>query len=326
MISSYLYTIGKYLPKEGKEDLLKEIEANLYDYLEGQFGSKDYTDTEIEAAIRALGHPRKVAQNYTGRSRSLIGPELWDTYWLVVKIALIGSSVGITIAYLIGLPLEDTSSLIFGQLLAQIWNACLSAFGMVTLIFAIIELKTPQDHREDTEKWSLSILEKPALETTKVKYFDLAVESFFTLLFLSVLNKLPDLINGKNLIHLGLDPGKVYFPDLRAVVYADLLVWINIVLGLGLVLNLYLLIVGRFNLGSRLASIALDIGGLVLFAQVLLSRNLWSFENLKGEHLTQLDSLNTVFAMSGNIALAVVTVIVGFEIFSQVRAILKERP
>lgn len=325
MISSYLYTIGKYLPKEGKEDLLKEIEANLYDYLEANFGDKDYTDSEIETAIRALGHPREVAESYSGRSRSLIGPSLIDTYWLVVKIAIIGSAIGITIAYLIELPLDKTSYGLFSQLLGQIWNVALSAFGMVTLIFAAIEYKTEGKTASSNEKWPLSILEKPAPETTKIKYFDLAVESFFTLLFLSVLNKLPDLINENNLISLGLDPGKVYFPDLRAVVYADLLLWINVVLGLGLALNLYLLIAGRWNKPSRIASMVLDIAGLLLFAEVLLSRNLWSFENLKGEHLAQLDALGSVIGMSGNIALAVVTIIVGFDIFSQVKALMRER-
>lgn len=53
MIKNYLYTIGKYLSPSQREEVLREIEANLYDYLEENFGKKEYTSGEIESALRA---------------------------------------------------------------------------------------------------------------------------------------------------------------------------------------------------------------------------------------------------------------------------------
>jgi len=69
MISNYLYTIGKYLTPDEKTEVLKDIEVNLYDYLEDNFGKKEYTDEEIETAIRTMGHPRKVAEAYMHEPR-----------------------------------------------------------------------------------------------------------------------------------------------------------------------------------------------------------------------------------------------------------------
>ena len=92
MISNYLYTIGKYLPPGQRDDLLKEIEANLYDYLEENHGEIDYTKEQIESDIRSMGHPMKVAEAYTGKPRSLICSQYIDTYWLIIKFVIIGSA------------------------------------------------------------------------------------------------------------------------------------------------------------------------------------------------------------------------------------------
>lgn len=41
MIENYLYAIGKYLPISEKNDILKEVESAIYDYLESEFGKKN---------------------------------------------------------------------------------------------------------------------------------------------------------------------------------------------------------------------------------------------------------------------------------------------
>lgn len=86
MIDSYLYTIGKSLPPKGRAEILEEIKSNLYDYLEENYGQKAYSLEEETAAIKALGHPKAVAQAYNKASDYLIGPGYIDLYWLVLKL------------------------------------------------------------------------------------------------------------------------------------------------------------------------------------------------------------------------------------------------
>ena len=98
LLKDYVYTITHYLPQKQKAEVSTDIEATLYELLLEQFGEKEYTDQEIEIVIRTFGHPRLVAERYLNQKPSLIAPELLETYWFVVKIALIGSNIGVFIA------------------------------------------------------------------------------------------------------------------------------------------------------------------------------------------------------------------------------------
>ena len=157
LISDYLYTIGKYLPPATRAEILKEIEANLYDYLEENFVKKEYTDEEIEIAIRAMGHPRKVAEAYMNGVRVLIGAAYIDTYWLVLKIALIGMAIGITISNTLALSNANDGISLYLHIVSQICQSSLSVFGLITIIFAAVQYYSPKERVEKDNLWSVSM-------------------------------------------------------------------------------------------------------------------------------------------------------------------------
>ncbi|MCC5910463.1 MAG: hypothetical protein JJT76_08510 [Clostridiaceae bacterium] len=116
MITNYLYTIGKYLSPHQRDEVLKEIEE----------------------AIKSMGNPRKVAEAQMNSPRYLVGVAYIDTYWLVVKIAVIGASIGIAVSNLMAMTEAKDILQLFLKLFAQICKSGLATFGFVTLIFMAI--------------------------------------------------------------------------------------------------------------------------------------------------------------------------------------------
>lgn len=238
LLKDYVYTITHYLPQKQKAEVSTDIEATLYELLLEQFGEKEYSDQEIEIVIRAFGQPRLVAERYLNQKPSLIAPELLDTYWFVVKIALIGSNIGVFIARML------TQGLDFISILGGMINLSLSVFGMVTLIFILINQKMDAYEQKNDQTWSLNDLKTWTSDKHRVSHFEIAFESIF-LVFVA----------------------QALFVDtaLSVVLENHVLFLLGMYVGLSLVLNIYLLIKAYWTPRLRIVSISLNL----LFAYFL---------------------------------------------------------
>lgn len=315
MIANYLYTIGKNLSPQTRDEVLKDIEVNLYDYLEENFGKKEYSDAETEAAIRSMGHPRKVAEAYMNQPRTLIGPALLDSYLLVSKISVIGIAIGLTVANVINLAAFSSGIQLFLQLIGQIVQTSLMGFGIITLVFAALQHFSAEEITEKDEDWSLKILEKAVEPQQKVKLFDLIVEAFFLYLGLVFINQIPSFVTSRDNIFLifnkaGLEP---YF------------LWFNLILGISLVVNIYLLIVRKWQPVTRILTILLDLTGIVLFTICVFDPNVWSLQSLLSYFGTDTSGIEQGIRISINISLAVIVIITAFDIFGQVKALVSRK-
>lgn len=238
LIKDYVYTITHYLPLKQKEDVARDIEATLYELLLEQFGEKDYNDQEIEDVIRTFGHPRLVAERYLNQKPSLIAPELLETYWFVVKIALIGSNIGVFIARML------TQGLDFISILGGMINLSLSVFGMVTLIFILVNQKLDAYEQKNDQTWSLSDLKTWTSDKHRVSHFEIAFESIFLVFMAQAL---------------------IVDKPLSVVLENHVLFLLGMYVGLSLVLNIYLLIKAYWTPRLRIVSISLNL----LFAYFL---------------------------------------------------------
>ncbi len=238
LLKDYVYTITHYLPQKQKAEVSTDIEATLYELLLEQFGEKEYSDQEVETVIRAFGHPRLVAERYLNQKPSLIAPELLETYWFVVKIALIGSNIGVFIARML------TQGLDFISILGGMINLSLSVFGMVTLIFILVNQKLDAYEQKNDQTWSLSDLKTWTSDKHRVSHFEIAFESIF-LVFVA----------------------QALFVDtaLSVVLENHVLFLLGMYVGLSLVLNIYLLIKAYWTPRLRIVSISLNL----LFAYFL---------------------------------------------------------
>lgn len=288
LIKDYVYTITHYLPQKQKAEVSTDIEATLYELLLEQFGEKEYSDQEIETVIRTFGHPRLVAERYLNQKPSLIAPELLETYWFVVKIALIGSNIGVFIARML------TQGLDFISILGGMINLSLSVFGMVTLIFILVNQKLDAYEQNDLEEWSLKDLKVWKEDKHRVSRFEIAFESIFLIFFIQAFF-LNDTILSK-------------WSDFNSFVF-------GVFVGLSLVMNLYLLIKAYWTPRTRILSILLNLIFVYLSMQFLI--------NLPEILSTSMLNMEGV-QISIRITAGILILIVAWDIYEQLRHLLNK--
>lgn len=316
MISNYLYTIGKYLPRAQRDDVLKEIEVNLYDYLEEKYGEIDYTDEQIEDAIRLMGHPMKVAEAYMDAPRCLISSAHIDTYWLIIKFAVIGSAVGLTIANILALAETGNVVELFFGLIAQFWQVTLVTVGLVTIIFAIINRYSQHEETVKDGQWSLKILEKAPEPTQRVNLTEVIVETFFLCLGLVLLSQ----VFGFSVALGFLDA--VVIPVLNMTYFSPFILWIYLLLGCTLLLNVYLLIKMQWQASTRSVSIFLNAFSIVLITKLAFTPDIWDFSAIAGSLDIEVEIIRHWLQYSVYTGLAVFIILVGVDSIGHLRALL----
>lgn len=145
LIERYIYQVVRRLPKGQRDEVSLELQELISDMAEEE-GS-------VEAALVRLGDPAEFAKKYMDDSRHLIGPAYYDTYLMVLKIALLCAVIGI---FVISLSAGIVDRLIwrgdleFGSVVIAIskgfaiaignaFSAAFGVFGIVTFVFATLE-------------------------------------------------------------------------------------------------------------------------------------------------------------------------------------------
>ena len=168
----YIYQVIRRLPKAQRDEVRMELEELISDM---------YTDKgSMEEALTELGDPAEFAKQYQGDQRYLIGPEYFDTYLWFVKVVIVCAAIPILLISLINaigempaITAQNSASVIIRAivdgLITGITDAilsCVSAFGAVTLTFAIMErkkVKTPTSRSRWTPKFLEPVPDKKAI-------------------------------------------------------------------------------------------------------------------------------------------------------------------
>lgn len=160
----YIYQVIRRLPRKQRGEVRMELEELISDM---------YADKgSMERVLSELGDPAEFAKQYQSGRQYLIGPEYYETYLWFVKVVLLCSAVPILVISLIKamgeIPAVTSQNavpviarIIAAGLTEGITDAlvsCMSAFGAVTLIFAVMEWKKIQFEIKRSEKWSVGHL------------------------------------------------------------------------------------------------------------------------------------------------------------------------
>ena len=187
LIERYLYAVKKYLPEELREDVGKELRANIEDML-----VEDYTDDDVYKVLMNLGNPRKLANEYNSKKRYLIGPEYYDKYILVLKKVIsifLLVTLGITFfVWIVESPnnwyeLENIIKLIVNLITSVVYGAAQALFW-ITIVFVILERAGTDDGNIYNRKWTPDDL--PELSDNNIKvsrgeaFFDMLITIFLT--------------------------------------------------------------------------------------------------------------------------------------------------
>ena len=145
LINRYLQAVRFWLPKKQRDDIIAELSEEIRSQVEErerETGRK-LGDPEIAAVLKRLGPPATAANRYLPQ-RSLIGPAVFPTYLLVLKIVFVCClAPQVLLLFRLWHPGAATSvtSLLAGLGRAgnSTWQSLLFTFGLVTVIFAVIE-------------------------------------------------------------------------------------------------------------------------------------------------------------------------------------------
>lgn len=181
LIERYVYAVTRYLPKENRQEIEREICSLIEDMLEEK--------GDIEAVLEILGDPEKFAENYQERKTYLIGPALFNQYLFVLKIVLFSVFLGLTVATTSGFVFGESKGVLdtILQYFGTIINGTIQGAAWVTIIFAIMERSGKGWKQLKDEKWTIAQLPEIPNQKAEIKkgesIFNIIFSTIFFLLF-----------------------------------------------------------------------------------------------------------------------------------------------
>lgn len=219
LLDRYLQAVRFWLPKAHQNDIIEELRDDLSSQIEEKESSlgRGVTEDELSTILQHAGHPMRVAARFQ-KKQSLIGPALFPLYKFVLKIVMFGYLVPwllIRIAMMIFAHFSHESNRVLAMISGwgQFWNSIFIIFGIVTVLFAILERF--QSNLSFLDKWDPRKLPRAPKRKERVSrtesIFGLVFSIFFVIWWLS-LPRYGYLILGH-----GLDSGTIMMnPALRA--------------------------------------------------------------------------------------------------------------
>src|SRR5579863_639319 len=88
LLDRYLKAVKFWLPGDLKQDIIAELSEDLHSQIEDKESElgRPLSNAEVDGILKKLGPPMLVAQRYLP-PRYLIGPALFPTYWMVLRLS-----------------------------------------------------------------------------------------------------------------------------------------------------------------------------------------------------------------------------------------------
>lgn len=257
-VQRYIDNVRTYLPAQLREDVGNELYSDLQDQCDELSDSlgRPLTDEEVLTLIAKKGHPMVVAAGYQSR-RSLVSEPLFPVYLQVLKLVIAVIAVVSAIDVIAALYFEVKVNFVRAAVswFAGVYEGAIHAFAWVTLVFFLAGGKL--GYGKVLENWNPRALPKVAHGGRRIQRFDSAVEFAVTLLAMTWVNDIWRLPMAEG--------GLTFSPAFEAA-----LPWLNIALGLSVVMSLIKLVSPYWTLPRLYADIALNICWLGLLV-VLMS-------------------------------------------------------
>ena len=278
LVDVYIAETGRHLPEKNRADLQREIRSLIEDALDDAAESQGRPRDEdlVVEVLQKFGPPEKVAASYSP-TRYLIGPAWYPTYLTVLKIVvaivLVVSSIGLGLG--IGQSVDAGQTVLEAILaaLGGVLGAVVTAFGNVTLVFAILERFQPaQDWVNKDEAWDPRAM-KAEPDTERVSPAEPVVEIALITALLLALNVYPQWLG----VSAWVNGEWVHAPALGAEFFRYL-PFLNLLLIAGVVHSGMLLQKGRWTAGLRWFDIATSLASILLFGVMAAGPHLIRFD------------------------------------------------
>lgn len=255
-IDRYVNEVGERMPAKQRADVELEIRSLIEDELEAA-GQAD--EAAVFAVLRKFGPPEEMAAHYVP-PRYLIGPALFPTFTMVLRIVLL-VILGVSlfgVAVDVGVnntgwpsPLEFVGGLFAGLIQAAAW---------VVLVFAIVEHFTRGKGLEEKKSWDPRSLPKVE-DAERVDRGEAVAGILFSAFGLVLFNLMPGWLEG--VVFSGGDS------PLVTELLRTYILWLSTLWALTIAFNVYLLVHGRRTALSRWLELGLSVASLVVLGVML---------------------------------------------------------
>ena len=188
LIERYVYDVTRRLPEKDRDEVSRELRANINDMLPDDAGQED-----IAAVLRQLGPPSRLAGNYRQSQRYLISPAIYEDYihaikWILPLVGTILLFVGLILGLIDALS-KDTVEMtnVISQSLSRgislAFSAVLQAWIWTTIGFVIAE-RTGKASKIIESAWKPEDLPGlPPSDRKRIPLADSVAELVITILF-----------------------------------------------------------------------------------------------------------------------------------------------
>jgi hypothetical protein len=137
LIDRYIYAVGQALPESRRDEITRELRANILDKLEAiaEEHGREPSAAEVAAVLKALGHPQKVAGSFSA-TQQLVSAELFPVYKRALHYGLILVFILALIQF--GVHLLNSGNLAVSNFLYEIVQKGLIMFASVTGVFYLL--------------------------------------------------------------------------------------------------------------------------------------------------------------------------------------------
>lgn len=330
MIESYLYEVARRLPKDQKEDIIKELSTHIEDQLEFEEASDSLESTA--KVLEALGSPSSVANAHNSGSPRLIGNELADAYftalYIIIAISLSATVLGFFLDS--GFSVDISAASAITKLIAGGIESVITSVGTMSIIFYLIQKSINKKSVEKatldaTERWSASSLKPIEKDLKQVSLSDIVTDLVTTGVALIFLNKYTDLVISPLVIQGGERFNLSLFnPDL----FNNFMPFMNITLIVSFVFAIVKLVARNWSEWLRWGEVITSALSLAVMGAMALTPNLLinssflgSSESAKALAL----KLEEGILISVKITFAVIAVLLVVDILVHLRAIMRNR-
>lgn len=160
MIERYIYDVVKRVPQDSREEIRLELQSLIDDMC-------DQEDISVEEVLQKLGEPAQFAKRYRDEDSYVIGPDYYDDYFWIMKIALVGIGISaIVSAIMNGIMNTEDMVNFFVVFLSEIFvtasNGSFSVIGILTVIFVVMEKQKVKFNIKPKKNWTVKDLSKNA--------------------------------------------------------------------------------------------------------------------------------------------------------------------
>ena len=225
LIDRYMNAVAQALPESRRDEITRELRANILDKLEAiaEEQGREPTDTEVSAVLVQLGHPQKVAGSFlTGQQ--LVSAELFPLYKRALHYGLILVFILALIQF--GVHLLNSGHLAISNFFYEIVNKALIMFASVTGVFYLLSNPVGgKPYFDPYQCWSPEKLPPVTCGWQRIGACEQSVDFATDLFFLLLLNYALWIPSGQlaNLTIAFAEPVQQWIPLLSAVVIVSLI-------------------------------------------------------------------------------------------------------